>query len=33
MSSFIHPTAIVDADSIIGDNVEIGAFSIVEKNC
>ena len=32
MSSFIHPTAIVDADSIIGDNVEIGAFSIVEKN-
>ena len=31
MSNLIHPTAIVDKDAKIGDNVKIGPFSIVEK--
>ena len=32
MSNLIHPSAIVDKDSIIGNNVEVGPFSIIEKN-
>jgi len=28
----IHPTAIVDKDAQIGENVSIGPFSIIEKN-
>ncbi len=31
-SLLIHPTAIVDPGSIIGDNVSIGPFSIIEPN-
>lgn len=27
----IHPTAIVDKDTILGDNVEVGAYAIIEK--
>lgn len=32
MANIIHPSAIIDKDAIIGDNVEIGPFCIVEAN-
>ncbi len=32
MSTFIHPTAIVSKEAKIGENVEIGAFSIIEPD-
>lgn len=28
----IHPTAIIENDTIIGDNVEVGAFTIIHSN-
>ena len=28
----IHPTAIVHAEAIIGKSVEIGPFSVIDKN-
>ncbi len=31
MTTFIHPTALVDPDSRIGDGTEIGPFAVVEK--
>ncbi|MBT3252101.1 MAG: acyl-ACP--UDP-N-acetylglucosamine O-acyltransferase [Candidatus Marinimicrobia bacterium] len=33
ISTKIHPTAIIHPDSVIGSEVEIGPFSIVEENC
>jgi acyl-[acyl carrier protein]--UDP-N-acetylglucosamine O-acyltransferase len=32
MTTFIHPTAIISESATIGENVKIGAFTIIHEN-